>query len=108
MEKLIMGFMHPFLNNPMWSNEPPCGGPGTPYRKCIYSWLDPPTILPQPYSMSCSPGLLWNGIKNECDFPENVNCDLSAGAISKHKVKLLIRHQPVFPGPHRLLHLHDV
>jgi len=38
------------------------------------------------YSMSCSPGLLWNGLKNECDFPENVQCDLSAGAIGKHKV----------------------
>ena len=36
--------------------------------------------------MSCSPGLLWNGLKNECDFPENVQCDLSAGAIGKHKV----------------------
>jgi hypothetical protein len=22
------------LNNPMWLNEPPCGGPGTPYRCC--------------------------------------------------------------------------
>ena len=36
--------------------------------------------------MTCSPGLLWNGIKNECDFPENVNCDLSSDALAKHKV----------------------
>jgi len=38
------------------------------------------------YSMTCSPGLLWNGIKNECDFPENVDCNLSPEALAKHKV----------------------
>ena len=36
--------------------------------------------------MTCSPGLLWNGIKNECDFPENVDCNLSPEALAKHKV----------------------
>ena len=36
--------------------------------------------------MSCSPGLLWNGLKNECDFPEHVNCNLSGEDLGKHKV----------------------
>jgi len=38
------------------------------------------------FSMSCSPGLLWNGIKAECDFPENVNCEISGEDIRKRQV----------------------
>jgi len=38
------------------------------------------------FSMTCSPGLLWNGLKNECDFPENVNCELDGEAVARLKV----------------------
>ena len=31
----------------------------------------------QAYPGSCPPGLLWNGLNDECDFPENVNCEIS-------------------------------
>ena len=41
--------------------------------------------------MTCSPGLLWNGIKNECDFPENVDCNLSSEALAKHKVVFTVK-----------------
>ncbi|XP_023343432.1 uncharacterized protein LOC111712908 [Eurytemora carolleeae] len=40
-----------------------------------------------PYPGACSPGLLWNGLKDECDFPENVNCEISLGDIAQMKVK---------------------
>ena len=59
--------------------------------------------------MTCSPGLLWNGIKNECDFPENVDCNLSSEALAKHKVsphKYLRSSNPA--GVFRELHLHDI
>ena len=68
--------------------------------------------------MTCSPGLLWNGIKNECDFPENVDCNLSPEALAKHKVvtKSLtnfdmrvsnVNQQHDFSGFFWKLHLHD-
>ena len=40
----------------------------------------------RPYEGNCPAGLLWNGIKQECDFPENVNCDISIGEAAKFKV----------------------
>ena len=40
----------------------------------------------RPYEGSCPAGLLWNGVKSECDFPENVNCDISLGEAAKLKV----------------------
>jgi len=39
-----------------------------------------------PFAGSCPPGLLWNGLQDECDFPENVNCDISLGDIANMKV----------------------
>ena len=41
----------------------------------------------RPYAGTCPAGLLWNGVKSECDFPENVNCDISIGEAAKFKVK---------------------
>ena len=41
----------------------------------------------RPYEGNCPAGLLWNGIKQECDFPENVNCDVSIGEAAKFKVQ---------------------
>jgi len=35
---------------------------------------------------SCPPGLLWNGLNDECDFPENVNCEISMGSLANLKV----------------------
>ena len=40
----------------------------------------------RPYEGNCPAGLLWNGLKSECDFPENVNCDISLGEAAKLKV----------------------
>ena len=40
----------------------------------------------RPYEGACPSGLLWNGIKSECDFPENVNCDISLGEAAQLKV----------------------
>ena len=40
----------------------------------------------QAYPGSCPPGLLWNGLNDECDFPENVNCEISMGDLAKMKV----------------------
>ena len=40
----------------------------------------------RPYAGSCPAGLLWNGVKQECDFPENVNCDISIGEAARFKV----------------------
>ena len=42
----------------------------------------------RPYEGACPAGLLWNGIKQECDFPENVNCDVSIGEAAKFKVDI--------------------
>ena len=44
----------------------------------------------RPYEGTCPAGLLWNGIKMECDFPENVNCDISIGEAAKFKVNIKI------------------
>ena len=41
----------------------------------------------RPYAGTCPAGLLWNGVKSECDFPENVNCDVSIGEAAKFKVR---------------------
>ena len=40
----------------------------------------------RPYEGTCPAGLLWNGVKSECDFPENVNCDISLGEAAQLKV----------------------
>jgi len=40
----------------------------------------------RPYEGTCPTGLLWNGVKSECDFPENVNCDVSIGEAARLKV----------------------
>jgi len=40
-----------------------------------------------PHPGACPPGLLWNGLQDECDFPENVNCEVSLGDIAKMKVQ---------------------
>ena len=39
----------------------------------------------RPYEGTCPTGLLWNGVKQECDFPENVNCDVSIGEAARTK-----------------------
>ena len=44
------------------------------------------TFVYQAYPGQCPTGLLWNGLAQECDFPENVNCELSMGAAAKAKV----------------------
>ena len=66
----------------------------------------------RPYEGSCPAGLLWNGIKQECDFPENVNCDISIGEAAKFKVDFKKEGSSSQPfhvsGPRRILHLHDL
>jgi len=56
-------------------------------------WVDPESCASyyhcangRAYPGSCPPGLLWNGLNDECDFPENVNCEISMGDLAKMKV----------------------
>ena len=46
----------------------------------------------RPYAGSCPAGLLWNGVKQECDFPENVNCEVSIGEAARFKVNTSTWH----------------